>query len=231
LPFDPFIQTIATMKHAVAHLDCLAGSGTLPELVQRVGSAFFISESGDFLTAAHAVQEMQKSERLCPSPAITLPFGDWHPEAHTENMAWFSFKTSNCKLDRALDIAICPLNEHLAARRWEFPVHIEPAQFEWNIPPDGTPVAFTGFPLRARDPMTFRADVAAYLIPWSDEPIPELVLDHVSLPGFSGSPVYLADGKIVAILVKGGTGETNGIAIARPASAFRELIGRKPQKK
>jgi Trypsin-like peptidase domain len=182
------------------------------------------------LTAAHVIHGMQRSKR-CPNSAITLPADGWHPATRTENLAWFPFRTSSCRADNVLAIAVCRLSEDLSARRWDLHLRAEPVEFEWNIPPDGTPVAFTGFPLRARDPMTFRAAVAAYLIPWSEKPIPELVLDHASLPGFSGSPVYLADGKIVAILVQGGTGETNGIAIARPASVFREMIGKKLQRK
>jgi hypothetical protein len=71
--------------------------------------------------------------------------------------------------------------------------------------------------------------VAAYWIPWADDAIPQLIIDHPTLPGFSESPVYLADGRIVAILVKNGKGEASGVTIARPASAFREMIGKKPQ--
>jgi hypothetical protein len=230
LRVDPFIQAIETMKHAVAHVDCLAVTGAQAELVDRVGSAFFVSEAGDFLTAAHVIQEVQRRPR-CASSAITLPADDWRPQARTENLAWFPFKIPNCKINNVLDIAVCPLTEDLSARRWELHLRAKAVEFEWDIPPDGTPVAFTGFPLRARDPMTFRAAVAAYLIPWSEEAIPELVLDHGSLPGFSGSPVYLADGKIVAVLVKGGKGETDGVALARPASVFREMIGKRPERK
>jgi hypothetical protein len=72
--------------------------------------------------------------------------------------------------------------------------------------------------------MTFRAHVAAYGIPWPDESPPELVLDHPALPGFSGSPIYLADGRIVAVLVQYGTEEAAGVTIARPVSAFRAML-------
>lgn len=74
------------------------------------------------------------------------------------------------------------------------------------------------------------AAVAAYVIPWADGSIPELILDHAASPGFSGSPVYLVDGKIVGILVQNAQGEATGITIARPASVFREMLGKKPQK-
>ena len=196
----------------------------------RNARALLISEEGDFLTAAHVILEMQKGEHPCPIPAIIFPADDWSPEARIEPMRWFPFKTSNCRVHSALDIAVCPLSEDLRTRRSELHLRVEPVQFEWSIPPDGTPVAFTGFPLQVRDPVTFRADVAAYRIPWSGDSIPELILDHGALPGFSGSPVYLADGKIVAIVVKNGNGETTGITIALPASAFREVLAKRTSK-
>jgi len=225
---DPFITAIETARRSVGSLDCMAVDGAEAKILERIGSAFLISATGDFLTAAHVVKDMQKGDRHCPTPAITLPAGDWRPEARTEAMLWFPFKILACKMDSTLDIAICPLSGDLAARRSELRLKAAPVQFEWSIPPDGTQVAFTGFPLRARDPMTFRANVAAYRIPWPDEPTPELILDHAALPGFSGSPVYLANGKIAAILVKDGKDETTGITIARPASAFREMLAKKP---
>ena len=60
------------------------------------------------------------------------------------------------------------------------------------------------------------------------ESIPELVLDRAALPGFSGSPVYLADGRVVAVLVGNGTGEATGITVARPASICREMLAEGP---
>jgi hypothetical protein len=209
----------------------LAGTGDEAKIVERSGSAFLISEAGDFLTAAHVVLGMEKGEPPCPTAAILFPVGNWSPEDRTEQMRWFPFKTSNCRVDRALDVAVCTLSEDLSAMRSKFHLRVEPVQFEWNVPPDGTPVAFTRFPLQVRDPMTFRANVAGYRIPWSDNSIPELVLDHAALPGFSGSPVYLADGNIVAVLMKNGNADATGITTARAVSAFRDLIGRKPQRK
>lgn len=221
---DPLIHAIERMKHTIASMDCLVVKGAQSKVVERVGSAILISEAGDFLTAAHVIQEMQKDDHPCPTLAIDFPVGGYRPEAPNEQVRWFPFKTSKCRVDSALDIAVCPLSEDVTARLRELHVLVEPAQFEWNIPPDGSPVAFTGFPLEVRDPMTFRANVAAYRILWQGDSIPELVLDHTALPGFSGSPVYLADGKIVAITVKNGTAEATGITIARPASTFRKML-------
>jgi hypothetical protein len=221
---DPFIAAIEVLKHSVGSLDCLAVSGAQAKILKRVGSAFLVSEAGDFLTAGHVVREMQKANDPCPTSALTLPLGAWHPEARTEDMLWFPFKNSDCKVDSTVDVAECRPSGDLPARMGKLHLKATPVQFEWNIPPDGTQLAFTGFPLEARDPMTFRAHVAAYRST-RDEMTPELIIDHGSLPGFSGSPVFIADAKVVAILVKDGTPEAAGVAIARPVSLFRKMIG------
>jgi len=79
-------------------------------------------------------------------------------------------------------------------------------------------------PAAARDPVTFRAHVAAYQTPWPKQPTPQLVLYHAALQGFSGSPVFLADGKVVAILVRDGKPEAMGTSIARPVEVLRKIL-------
>jgi hypothetical protein len=148
---------------------------------------------------------------------MTLPALGWRPEARTEQLRWFPFKGSDCRIDDIIDVAKCKLSEDLSVGIREFRLKILSAQFEWNPPRDGAQVAFTGFPLQARDPMTFRAGVAAYRIPRTTESIPELVLDHAAFPGFSRSPVYLADERVVAILVGKWEGRSDW-DYSRPAS-------------
>jgi hypothetical protein len=226
---DPFIAAIATIKHSVGSMDCLAVSGTDAKILKREASAFLISEEADFLTAAHVLAAMQKKDDPCPTPAITFALNDWRPDAQTEQMLWFPFRIVDCQVDSTADVAKCRPSEDL-------PAHIRkshaavPVRFDWNIQPDGAKLAFTGFPLEARDPMTFLAHVAAYKIPGGKQQAPELILDHGSLPGFSGSPVFLADGTVIAILLRDGTPEAPGLSIARPVSVFREMIGDKAQK-
>jgi hypothetical protein len=230
LEFDTFIPTIEKMKYAVAPVDCLAVNGAESKVLDRMGTGFLVSESGDFLTAAHVIRELEKVDPACPKTVITLPAPKWRPEARTEQMRWFPFKSSDCRIDDSIDVAKCKLSEDLSVSIREFHLKIAPVEFEWNLPRDGAQVAFTGFPLKARDPMTFRAGVAAYRMQGRDEPIPELVLDHTALTGFSGSPVYLADGRVVAILVGNGRAEATGITIARPASTWREMLAERPSK-
>jgi hypothetical protein len=223
LKSDAFLAAIEAIKHSVGSMDCLAVNGTEAKLLKRIATAFLVSDSGDFLTAAHVLEDMRHGDDSCPTPAITLAMGDWRPEAATEKMLWFPFETANCKIQGNLDIAACKPSGSLQARIRKS-IKVTPVQFEWNTQADGAQLAFTGFPLEARDPMTFRAYVAAYRILTAGEPTTELILDHASLPGFSGSPVYTADGKVVAILTKDGKPEAPGISIARPISAIRDMI-------
>jgi hypothetical protein len=226
---DPLIAAIEIIKHSVGSVDCLAVSGKETKMLKRIGSAFLFSEAGDFLTAAHVVMEIQKGNDPCPTSAITLPLADWQPEARTEDMLWFPFKNSDCKLDTTVDVAVCRASGNLPGRIRQLHLKAAPVQCQSSLPPDGAQLAFTGFPLEARDPMTFRAHVAAYRAS-GEEMAPELIIDHASLPGFSGSPVFGANGKVFGILVRDGKPEAAGTAVVRPVSTFRKMLGEKAPK-
>jgi V8-like Glu-specific endopeptidase len=226
---DPFVGAAETMKRSVAPVVCMVMQGAEAKILYPAGSAFFISGAGDFLTAAHVIRDIQKGERPCPISAITIPLDDWRPDARDEGVAWFPFNTSGCRINNDSDLAACRLTDDIS--RSKLKSKIAPVKFEWSIPSDGTQVAMTGFPMNARDPMTLRAALSGYLIPWQDEkPIPELVLDRTAWPGYSGSPVYLSDGRVIGILIAVAKDEALGMTIARPVSLVREWLAEKPKK-
>jgi V8-like Glu-specific endopeptidase len=222
---DPFIETIANVKHSVSPLVCLEGKGSEARILDRLGSAFFITEAGDFLTAAHVLQEMQKTERPCPVSAIVVPSETWRNEVRAETATWFAFKIPDCLIDDDLDVAKCRLVDDHSVLKLALGFKITPVKLDTSIPPDGTQVAFTGFPLGVRDPMTSRAGVATFRNIWLDEkPAGELVLDRAAWPGSSGSPVYLADGRVIGVLIKGGRGEGAGWTALRPIRLIRKIL-------
>ena len=96
---DPLVSAIEKIKQSVVSIDCLSVSPAEAKILKRIGSAFVISESSDFLTAAHVLAAMQKDEGFCPTSAITLPVGGWRPEAPAEEMLWFPFKNPDCQID------------------------------------------------------------------------------------------------------------------------------------
>ena len=50
---DPFIEAVEAMKHSVAPLVCVAVNRGESKILDRRGTAFFLSTSGEFMTAAH----------------------------------------------------------------------------------------------------------------------------------------------------------------------------------
>jgi V8-like Glu-specific endopeptidase len=220
---DKFVSAIEAMKHSLTTLVCLTGTGRDAEPSAHLGTGFFVSVNGDFITAAHVIfADVDHGEFRCKYSAALLPLGGWTREAPDEEFAWFEFMPSECKTMAAMDLVRCKLPESSAKQP---SIRIEPAAFDENVPPDGSEVAFTGFPLRMRDPVTSRAFVATYRVERHGmATIPRIVLDRSSWPGSSGSPVYLSNGRVIGVVVEKGTGEAEGITLVRPAGAFREIL-------
>jgi len=174
------------------------------------------------MTAAHVLPEMQRSDRPCPVARSPCPWGPIGPAHLTSPQLGFPFRIPECSIDEVLDVAVFHPTTDLRRKPG---VHIVPVQFEWNIPPDGTQVAFTGFPFAARDPMTFRAGVAAYRPVWRDgKAMDEVVLDRSAWPGFSGSPVFLSDGRVIGMVIAGMLDEGTALTFFRPSPAWRAML-------
>src|SRR5215831_4638599 len=221
---DPFIGAVETMKHSVAPVTCVVVNGGESKLLARRGTAFFVSTAGEFITAAHVLLDMQKIDPACPVTAVILPRNrTWDPSALNEDVEWFAFKIGTCLIDRDLDVAKCRTTDDLSSQTLDF--KIVPVKFHWDVPPDAAQVAFTGFPLNARDPMTLRANVAAYRPVWRNEKlVPEVLLDRGAWPGSSGSPIFLSDGRVIGILIAARTEEGTAMTNLRPVSAVRDLL-------
>jgi V8-like Glu-specific endopeptidase len=214
------------MKHSLAPLVCVAVNGADSNLLSRRGTAFFLSTSGEFITAAHVVLDMQKNDPPCPVTALILPRKKtWDPSALGEPSEWFAFDIHNCVIKRDLDVAKCPLSDDPFNQNVGRDFEILPVKFDWRMSPDATQVAFTGFPMNVRDPMTFRANIAAYRPVWrSENSVPEFVLDRGAWPGSSGSPVFLADGRVIGFLIASRTEEGTAMTAVRPVSAVRAVL-------
>lgn len=220
---DSFIPTIEAMKHSVAPVVCLSGDGPQATVQDVEGTAFFISRSGEFLTAAHVIDGVQNHAHSCPVTAIYLPPDRWEPELPEEVFTWYPFAAGDCVFHRDLDVAKCKSVVDLSLRSGKQSFEIRPVRFEWSSQPDGTLIAFTGFPLGSRDPSTSRGGVAQYRRRVPQNTL-DLVIDQSAWPGASGAPVYLSDGRVIGMLLARGTGEGLGTSVVRPSHVFQGIL-------
>jgi hypothetical protein len=66
--------------------------------------------------------------------------------------------------------------------------------------------------------MTARGHVAMYVAR------DELIVDQSAWPGVSGCPVYVADGRVIGMLIQRGIGEGTGRAIVRTTASIQEFV-------
>ena len=219
-PKDVSVKTIKTVKQGVVPVVCgfLDDKKEL-QIVKVMASGFFINSQGSFLTARHVLSEWRKvstKERPC-LPAIYIPIGGWQKSKHEYSIRWFIF--TSCLTNKELDIASCslinnPFQDAAVSR------HIVFLRFENSFSyKDGTPIAFTGFPLDSTIPVTSKGILASYRMAAK-----EMVVDKNAWPGASGSPVYIANGRVIGMIIKRGIGKGAGLAYARPGDLIMDFL-------
>ncbi len=188
------------------------------------GTAVFVQKNGAFITPRHVLNGITGGARQnpCPFPAIYVPEdGIWHVDQATFRIHFSPFIPNLCKVvvDTHFDVAYCsPVPGTLSAE-------VSPVVFEQTPPPDGTPVAFTGFPLSNTVPLTTLGAIASYSA--TDElGTSMIVVDKANWPGASGSPIYLTDGRVVGILVARGAGEGSGLTCCWPCRLSSDQLCR-----
>lgn len=216
------LNTIERTRYAAIAIVCTESAPDLPLKVREiVGSGFFINNEGYFVTAAHVLDAIDKRVEIgqpCTA-AIYATVDGWTSINPTQNLKVFAFTT--CIRNSQADIAVCrPIKNPFL-----YPEVSKGVGFMALAagPPraDGTPVAFTGFPLGNVRPVTSKGNIASY---W---PFEQLVLiDKASWPGASGSPLYIADGSVIGIVIETGKGEGSGLAYALSVAVITEFLSK-----
>jgi V8-like Glu-specific endopeptidase len=220
---DAFIGAIKSMKPSVTPVICVREPQ--PHIFQTVlvGSAFFVSDKGDFITAAHVADSFSPGAQLAGCPMaiwFRTPTGPATFDAEVFNVI-----ASDCVRDDSLDIARCHTAADLTAvmdgKFKPTPVVIDSDQRD-----DGTAIAITGFPLGNSTPISSRGYIGGYLFD-ARGPI-QMVIDRAAWPGNSGSPVYDSRGRVVGMLVQAGEGLAGGISSARSGLALSQFMTAHP---
>lgn len=207
------VKTVEIVKRAAIPIVCGAPQQDGSFRVSKImGSAFFINDEGYFLTAGHifdAWTQIDRSKGDC-FPAVYIPIGGWHSDRPIDKVRWFKFQT--CLKGNSIDVAACKLDVNPFTSE-DVKKQIQVLTFgRFFSLEDGTPVAFTGFPLELLRPVTSKGNIASF-----GEIEKLIVIDTGSWPGASGSPLYSAEGSVIGVMVKTGINLGTGLAYALPA--------------
>lgn len=216
-------STIVTVKQSLVPVLCVErDSGRVIHKVRKVGTGFFVSREGYFVTAEHVLTAVRnaKPELFPCTLAIYVPAEPWTSKLSEFHTKVFDVEMSACiASDREIDVAICkpkenPFNDIEVGRNLNF------LRFASILPfSDGSPLAFSGFPLDFNSPLTSKAFLAGYY-PANQR----LVLNSNNWPGASGGPVYDVLGRVVGVVVERGTEERLGLTYAVAADAVIKFL-------
>jgi S1-C subfamily serine protease len=224
---DTFVKAVDIMKHSVAPVVCLTvGQDGTAKLDFIEGSGFFISREGEFVTARHVIAELEPSpaRRPCNTPAVYIPTkGKWSDDGRFTDIKWFAFHLNECVLSSAaVDLARCKTQDDLSKDEG-VAAPPTPVVIDGQLPPEGSDIAFSGFPLQITIPRASRATIAGYGSRDNVETT-DMVIDRSTWPGASGSPVYLINGHVIGVVLARGTNEATGLAFARTGNELEKFL-------
>ena len=221
---DQFIETVANIKLSVAPISCMRQSGAAVSFGGNVGTAFFVSAQGAFVTPSHVIELFLPGGTFADCiAAISLTRGGWHQGP----AVWHGelFDIHQCALDHHLDVARCSTRSDLETEDGGV-YRPRAVTFDTTIRPDGSEAAFTGFPLTTTIPITTRGYIAGYGSQGAT--IDELYIDKGDWPGSSGSPAFDGSGDVIGMVIKRTTGEAWGFAVCRPAYLIQKFLSEHP---
>jgi len=224
---DGLIETVRRIKPAIVGIGFRNPLGRPP--VRLVGTGFAIGDGSLVATNNHVVMQQDEREQL-----VVLAGRGEKPAVITGEVVAF---------DAGHDVAVIRIGGPPLK-----PLSLGPAEFR----PEGTPIAFTGYPIGAiygLFPVTHRGIVSAItpiVIPQANprqlsvamirrlqDRFRVYQLDATAYPGNSGSPLYVADsGQVLGVISSVFVKETkekvlsdpSGITFAVPVRYLLELL-------
>lgn len=224
------VKTIAKLERTIVPIVC----GYVDEyhafqIVQVVGTGFFVDTNGRFLTDAHVVSSFSHIKTTHPCfGSIYIPNDGWSQKTFAPkfNFQWLIIQ--RCADDVTTDLAVCQLIENPFTSKRVRRKNIATVSFDTRTLPEGTPIAFTGFPLQYKAPISSVGHVGGFQIISLISVGFDYVVDKAAWPGASGSPLYLGNGKVIGIMRVAGENAASGISMARGASTIVNFLTKHP---
>lgn len=226
---DISVKTIDQIKGSIVPVACAyIDEHNVFQVVGIAGSGFLVDAFGRFVTAAHVLDGLMsiaQTRHKC-FPVFYIPDEKWTKFRKNFGVQYFSF--TGCLRDDSLDLAVCQPRENPFTSGRVHKENIAPIAFDSTEWPDGTPVAFTGFPLEYAFPVTSKGVVAGKRAVPTSETYFDVIIDKSAWPGASGSLVYISSGRAVGLVLAAGVNSGSGLAYARSAAAIVDFLARNP---
>jgi S1-C subfamily serine protease len=228
---DISVETMNIVKKSIVPIVCgYVDERAVFQLVHVVGTGFFVGTDGRLITAAHVMDdEAWKTIRETKHPcfaAFYIPDHGWRGFEKTTPMQWFPIVS--CIKNPIVDLAICTPAENPFTSARVPKENIAAVSFDTTTWQEGTPVAFSGFPLQLTSPMSSKAFVGGYTFIAGTEAGFDYIIDKSAWPGASESPLYLSNGKAIGIILAAGRNEGSGLAFARSAATVADFLKQNP---
>jgi len=160
-PKSPWVETIKRIQHSIVPVVCAHNDEKGAVVVDEIeGTGFFVDRSGRFVTASHVLDGLDAfvaKGHKCGS-GIYVPDKGWGQ--FTKTIAFQSFAFVQCRRIVSTDIAVCQCIENPFNSKQLKPESIQEVSFDSTELADGTPVAFSGFPLGYTSPITAIGNIA-----------------------------------------------------------------------
>jgi len=228
---DVSVKTINEIKRSIIPIVCgYVDEQNAFQIAEVAGTGFFVDLNGRFITDAHVLDgwdEINRTRHPC-FPAIYIPDQGWNwksfePQFHFQ---WFPF--IGCESDSAVDLAVCHPNENPFTSKRVLKKNIAVVSFDLQTWPEGTAIAFTGFPLESKSPISSEGFIAGFQLISESIKGFDYFVDKAAWPGASGSPLYLANGKVIGIIRQRGQNAGSGISLARSATVISDFLSKHP---
>lgn len=222
------LKTISHIERSVIPLVCAYkdASGTL-RIAGVAGTGFFVDRHGRFVTDAHVLNDLLTFRGVRPCfPVFYVPDHRWGAYEPIINFQYFPFV--RCTTNKVLDLAVCSPTENPFTSKRLQKGSVTTVSFGRNDAKVGAPVGFTGFPLQSKAPISSQGHVAGFTGVQGDPTGFDYFIDKAAWPGASGSPLYLANGRVVGIVRAAGEKAGSGISLARSSALITAFLAKHP---